>query len=421
DYIQDANSITLSSGKKIRLAGISIPDLYGKNPSWIGLDEKTMFTYNTEAKDFIKNLVYITETKKSWFRSKPVKSSRTSRLIYIELEPANSKRKHKSTKRSNEILVYAYVLVPDDGSLSEDIMHYAMLPDAKYKERKIVFINEALLRAGYGFADERFSQSKYDILKKAESDAVTYEAPGKNKKYSSLRIRRNPSDIKNGTEYNVEEVLTGFQFLLENGVRVNLLGLVTPSVRGQNTRFTAPYGNLISVAAKKSLNHLEHLLTDGDSEFRSVSFGMDYRERKRNKKNRGPLTSWVYTKDPDDSMRNINNCCAVRLSAGAATPDWASQQSFNDKLVNLEVVLSGFGFPIDDHKYRFHNLLKDAFAYADAKKAELHSDDFVEMNYISEMTKTAKGKNAPTKRIGTPRRRWGLENNSWDGQSNFNG
>lgn len=64
DYIQDANSITLSSGKRLRLAGVSIPDLYGKNSQWIGLDEKTMFSYNTEAKDFIKNLVYVTETKK---------------------------------------------------------------------------------------------------------------------------------------------------------------------------------------------------------------------------------------------------------------------------------------------------------------------------------------------------------------------
>lgn len=313
------------------------------------------------------------------------------------------------------------MLLPDDGSKTDNVMHYAMLPDAKFPNRKIVFINEALLREGYGFADERFSSGKYLILKKAEEYAFTSGAPGKNQKYSTLRLRLKPADIKENTEYKIQAVTSGFQFLLENGVEVNLLGLSTPSVRGKNIRFTAPYGNLISVAAKKSLQHLTDLLINNSLNNQTVYFSMNSTEKKNNKKSKGPLSAWVYRRDSDDSMQHTNNCCADRLEAGALTPDWASQKKFNLKFVNLEVTLDGFGFPIGDSKFRFQNLLKDAFAYAEDKKNQLHSDEFAEMNYIAELTKTAKGKNAPTKRIGTPRRRWGLDSNSWEGKSNFNG
>lgn len=423
DYIQDANSLTLASGKKIRLAGIRIPDFYGKNTDWIGLNEKQLYDYSSEAKDLIRNIVYVTELKKKWFHSKLVKSERLSRPIRIELEPANARNQHKASKKSKETLVYAYVLLPDDDSNSKDILHYARLPDVKFIKKRVVFINEALLKEGYGLADKQFADTQYTTLKQAEEYAIQTQSPGKSKKYSTLRLRSRISEMLQDSNYAPETIRSGRQIYLNNGIDAYLLGIITPEPFGKNIRFTAPYGNLISVASQKSKQYLNTLLEDSKNKnaLKPVQFKFDPTEQKRKKKQEGNIFGWTYTEHVDTKLTYLNNCCEDRIQNTSMLPDWASTEPFNMQLLNLEIILSGHAYPLQDLTSQYQNLMEEAFEYARSQKLNLHSDEFQELHYLSDLTKTIKGKIAPTKHVGTPRRREGGDNNSWEGQSNFNG
>lgn len=398
-----------------------MPELYRKSIDWIGADAKTFFEYGTSAKDFVHEVLFETEIKeKKWFGlHKELQKSRISRLIAVELDPENSNQKHKAYKKSSETLAYVFVLLPDDGKQSQDILHYSNLPDNEYPKRKIFFLNKEILKRGFGFASKKFASKYYDELKEAEVYAVKNHAIGKSAPYDSIRRRTGRQLLTDGKSAEIEAVQDGVTIKLTNGYTVRIVSIVAPTNThdGFSKYFTAPYGNLMQISTQTAKKGLIRLLSDQKNQFNAIRIYQSQNEIKRNGKRDDHIYATVLVQDEDSTLKDIN-LYRQEGKEGEPRPAWASRSAASWKLLSVRMIMEGNAFPwMSNKRYSLENYYLEAHDEAIRNQKGLMHSDFEALNYIPPI----KNQKVVNKGIGTPIRRMGSEDHSWQGLSNFNG